>query len=64
MFYNETKISEFIVDKTWIKVGSELIWIWVVIDYESKGIIATTISKERNMFLVECFLSNVIKEYD
>lgn len=64
MFYNETKISEFIVDKTWIKVGSELIWIWVVIDYESKGIIATTISKERNMFLVEWFLSNVIKEYD
>jgi len=64
LFYNKTKISEFIVDETQIKVGSELIWIWVVIDSESKGIIATTISKEQNMFVVERFLSNVIKEYN
>jgi putative transposase len=25
----KTKVSEFIIDETLIKVGSELIWLWV-----------------------------------
>lgn len=32
-------------------VGSELVWLWILIDSESKGFIATTVSKERNMFI-------------
>ena len=28
--YLKEKISEFIIDETQIKVGSELIWLWVV----------------------------------
>ena len=40
MFYRRSNISEFIVDETQIKVGSELIWLWVAIEPESRQILA------------------------
>jgi putative transposase len=61
--YSKTQISEFIIDETQIKVGSELIWLWVVIESETKNILGISISKERNMFVVERFLSNIIENY-
>ena len=49
LFYRKTKIFEFILDETQIKVGSELIWLWVAIEPESKEVLRLNISKERNM---------------
>ncbi len=53
LFYRETKIAEYIIDETQLKVGSEYIWLWVAIELETKNIIAINISKERNMFVAE-----------
>lgn len=53
LFYKETKISEFIIGETQIKVGFEFIWLWVAIEYKTKNIVAINISKERNMFVAE-----------
>ncbi|HXT83408.1 MAG TPA: hypothetical protein VN704_03610 [Verrucomicrobiae bacterium] len=39
LFHNKTKISEFIINETQIKVGFEYIWLWVAIEYGSKGIL-------------------------
>jgi putative transposase len=41
LFFRKTKINEFVVDETQIKVGSELIWLWIEIDTQTKNIIAT-----------------------
>jgi putative transposase len=60
---NTKKIDEYIIDETLIKVGSELIWLWIAIDPENKQILAVSVSKERNMFVAERFLSNLVKEY-
>jgi putative transposase len=57
------KINEFIVDEAVIKVGSEPTWLWVAIDSKNKRILAQSISKERNMFVAERFLSKAIEEY-
>ncbi len=57
------KIDEYIVDETMIKVGSEYIWLWVAIESENRQIVALTISKERNMFVAERFLSGLVKDY-
>ena len=47
-----------------IKVGAEYIWLcWLAIESETKNIVATNISKERNIFVAERLLSNVVKEY-
>ncbi len=62
-FFKRAKVSEFIIDETQIKVGSEYIWLWVVIESETKNILATSISKERNMFVTEHFLSDIVDEY-
>jgi putative transposase len=57
------KINEYIIDEAVIKVGSELIWLWVAIDSENKQILAQNISQERNMFVAERFLSGIIRDY-
>jgi putative transposase len=57
------KIVEFIIDETALKAGSELIWLWVVIEPNNKEILAVDISKERNMFVAELFLSDVSDKY-
>jgi len=54
------KIEEFIIDETLIKIGSELIWLWVAIELESKEILGISISKERNMLLAERFISSLV----
>jgi putative transposase len=57
-------IDEYIIDEIIVKTGFELIWLWVVIEPIDKEILLSfDISKERNMFVVERYLSNVIKEY-
>ena len=55
--------SQYIVDETLLKVGSELIWLWVAIEPENGQILALSISKERNMFVAERFISVVIKNH-
>jgi putative transposase len=54
------RISEFIIDETLIKVGSEYVWLWVAIEPENKQILALSISKERNMFVAERFISKLV----
>jgi putative transposase len=55
------KVSEYIVDETMLKVGSEYIWLWIaIIEPENKQILALNVSKERNMFVAEHFLSQML----
>ena len=61
IFERKKKIEEFIIDETLIKIGSELIWLWVAIGLESKKILGIRISKERNMLLAEQFISSLVK---
>jgi putative transposase len=50
IFERKKKIEEFIIDVTLIKIGSELIWLWVAIELVSKEILGiNSISKERNI---------------
>src|SRR3954463_13522726 len=53
LFFRKIKISEFIIDETQLKVGADLIWLWVAIEPKDKEILSITISKERIMFVAE-----------
>ena len=46
-----------------IKVGSEYIWLWVTIEPESRLILAQNITQERNMFVAERFMYDLVKGY-
>ena len=50
------KISEYIVDETLLKVGSELIWLWVAIEPVNGQILAQNMTQDRNMLIAERFL--------
>ena len=63
LFSKSKRISEFIVDETLIKVGSELIWLWIAIEPENRQILAVTISRERNMLIAEKFISDIVMVY-
>jgi putative transposase len=56
-------VSQFIIDETQIKVGSELLWLWIAIEPKAQAILRTKISKERNMFVAERFLLDMVEEY-
>ena len=58
------RISEFIIDETLVKVGPEYIWLWVTIEPEDRQILALTVSKERNMFVAERFMSDLVKGFE
>ncbi|MGC2383801.1 MAG: DDE-type integrase/transposase/recombinase [Nitrososphaeraceae archaeon] len=45
------------------KIRSNYMWIWVAIESESQEILGISVSKERNMFIAERFISSSIKEY-
>ncbi|HEY6535472.1 MAG TPA: DDE-type integrase/transposase/recombinase [Candidatus Nitrosocosmicus sp.] len=59
----KAKIKEYIMDETAIKADSELIWLWVIIEPKYKVMLDVAIPKERNMFVAERFLSQVINKY-
>ncbi len=61
-FQKKMKIKEYIIDETAIKAGSELTWLWVIIKSLNKHILFFNISKERNMFVAERFLSMACKK--
>jgi putative transposase len=50
------------IDETAIKAGSELLLLWVIVEPKDKEILSF-ISKERNMFVAERFLSNIVNKY-
>jgi putative transposase len=57
------RILEYIVDETMLKVGSELIWLWVAVEPDNRQILALSVSKERNMFVAERLLSDLINNH-
>ena len=59
--YRRREISEYVVDETLIKVGSESIWLWVAIEPENRQILALNISKERNMLIAERFIADLVR---
>ena len=57
------RITGFMIDETIIKVGSEYIWLWIAIENDNREIFQISISKERNIFVAERFISNLMKRY-
>lgn len=54
----EKKISGFIVDETLIKVGRELVWLWIAIEPIEKVILDIRISFQRSILVAERFFKS------
>ncbi len=40
----KSKISEFIIDETLLKLGEQFVWVWIAIDESTKVILGIRIS--------------------
>ena len=56
-------ISEFIIDETLIKAGSDYVWLWVAIEPRDKMILGIRISIERSMLVAKQFIQSLIRKY-
>ena len=64
IWQKRTKISQFIIDETLIRVGREVVvWLWIAIEPKSKSILDVRISLERNILVAEQFLQELIQKY-
>lgn len=63
IWQKRTKISQFIIDETLIRVGREVFWLWIAIEPKSKSILDMRISLERSILVAEQFLQELIKKY-
>jgi transposase-like protein len=54
----EKKVSGFIVDETLIKVGRELVWLWIAIELIEKVILDIRISFQRSILVAERFFKS------
>src|SRR3954447_9726024 len=62
--FDKNKVSEFIIDETLIKVGSDLIWLWVAIEPKHRQILHIDISFERTMVIVaERLIASLVDKY-
>src|SRR6188472_3943937 len=51
------KLSEFVINETLIKVGSDYVWLWVAIEPTEKTILGIRLSIERNMLVLYIILT-------
>lgn len=63
IFHSRRRISEFIIDETLIKAGSDYVWLWVAIEPGDKMILGIRISIERSMLVAEQFIQSSIRKY-
>src|SRR3954451_21158291 len=61
--FDKNKVSEFIIDETLIKVGSDLIWLWVAIEPKHRQILHIDISFERTMLVAERLIASLINKF-
>jgi putative transposase len=63
IFQIRRTISEFVIDETLIKAGSDYVWLWVAIEPRDKMILGIRISIERSMLVAEQFMQSLIRKY-
>jgi len=56
-------VLEFIIDETLIKIGSDLVWLWVAIEPKHRQILHIDISFERTMLVAERFIAFLINRH-
>ena len=57
------KVKEYFIDETAIKADSNSIWLWVIIEPNTKKSLLWIYQKKQTMFVAERFLSQVVNKY-
>jgi len=57
------RVYAFLVDETYVKVGSFEAWVWVAVEPVHRFILGVYLSRYRNMLVAEAFLKTLVDKY-
>ena len=61
--FHVKRVDAFLVDETYVQVGSFEAWIWVAIEPVHRFILGVYLSRHQNMLIAEAFLKTLIGRY-
>ena len=62
-FFTARRVRCFMVDETWIKVGSKEAWLWLAFEPYGRFFLGFYLSRTRNILTAELFLQSLIDRY-
>jgi transposase-like protein len=57
------RVCAFLVDETYVKVGSFEAWVWVAVEPLYGFILGVYLSRYRNMLVAKAFLKTLVEKY-
>jgi transposase-like protein len=57
------RVYAFLVDETYVKVGSFEAWVWVAVEPLHRFILGVYLSRYRNMLVAEALLKTLVDKY-
>jgi len=62
-FFTVRRVRCFMVDETWVKIGSQEAWLWLAFEPYGKFFLGFHLSRTRNILAAQLFLQSLIDRY-
>jgi transposase-like protein len=56
------RVQAFLVDETYVKVGSSGAWVWIAVEPVHRYILGVYLSRRQNILVAELFLKSLVKK--
>jgi putative transposase len=61
--FDVKRVQAFLVDETYVKVGSFGAWVWVAVEPVHRYILGVHLSRHQNMIVTQLFLKSLVERY-
>jgi putative transposase len=61
--FEMTRVQAFLVDETYVKVGSFEAWVWVAVEPVHRYILGVYLSRHQNILVAQLFIDSLVKKY-
>ena len=61
--FDVKRVQAFLVDETYVKVGSFEAWVWVAVEPVHRYILGVYLSRHQNMIIAQLFLKSLMEKY-
>jgi len=61
--FDVRRVQAFLVDETYVKIGSSEAWVWVAVEPVHRYILGVYLSRHQNILVAEIFLKSLVKKY-
>jgi len=62
-YFKVGRVDRIAIDETWLKVGCDVMWLWLAVEPYRRKILGFYLSRTRNILVAELFLARLKKRY-